>query len=524
MSDDQFMPARYIQAVRSDPAAGSSAPPNYGDDVVNHIHTASGQYGIASRAYLNQDEATRHSKQNAERMRKDAGIMECVEARQRAVALLPWHIEPENPKDPVQEAFAGEMEAIIEETPRFTEYRRNCLEAIWYGRYGIANRFGADQVGGVWRTVVSEWEPRHGDKLIFRFDDGDKRHLPGQVGIRVSAAFRNSSERETRRKIQATEVGLVYWLDQWERDTMIVHKHMVEDGPWEDPRSLGRIHGIGIRDRIYWTWYCMIECLQRVIEFLDRAAFGVELWPYPANNAKAKQKTEEAAKSAMGGGRTIITCPILEGENSDLYMPHLMEPGLGGVESTIRIIKEYFGHQIKRYILGQTLSSEADATGLGSGVADAHLATLADILTYDARNLEETLTKDLLRPLQKWNYRGNTTKLKFKIDTESDNVREKLEAIEKAFGMGLKIKEDDIYSIIAMSRPDPDDAVLSIQDIQQSQNPIAGLTGGIEQNNEGKPTVFSADKFHSDFMSNLHSRQANSGVIADSGLKLSTAS
>jgi hypothetical protein len=505
--DSYDLPANVLQQSLVDPALGTGAPQNFGQDVIPHIHTASGKYGIASHAYLNQDEATQHSKQNAERMRKDCGIMESVEARQRAVALLPWHIEPEDKRDSNQVALAAEMTAILEETPRFTEYRRVCQEAIWYGRYGIANSFGADTVRGRWRTVVSRWEPRHGDKLVFRFDDGDKKQLADQVGIRVSTSFRRSADFDSRRKIQATEVGLVYWLDQWERRTMVVHKHMVEDGPWEDPRSLGRIHGVGIRDRIYWTWYCMVECLQRVVEFLDRAAFGIEVWPYPQGNDTAKKKTEEAATKAMGGGRSVILVPLPPGENMDMFMPQIIEPGLSGVDSTIRIIKEYFGHQIKRYIIGQTLTSEADATGLGSGVADAHLATLADILTYDARNQEETLTQDLLRPLQAWNFRNERAKLKFKIDTESDNAKEKMEAISKAFGMGLKVKSDDIYQIIAMSKPDADDEVLSMQQIQQSQNPVAGVGGGIiragQDSQAGPGSIFSPEKFHQDFMAKL---------------------
>ena len=156
---------------------------------------------------------------------------------------------------------------------------------------------------------------------------------------------------------------------------------------------------------------------------------------------------------------------------------------------------------------------------MGSGVADAHLATLADILTYDARNLEETLTKDLVRPLQAWNFPGNRTKIKFKIDTESDNVKEKLEAIQTAFNMGLEIRSEDIYKIIAMSRPDADDDVLSMARQQAAAGggmPGAGLAqpgAGVAQAGQG--SVFSLESFHQDFATALQQQK---------GLSLATAS
>ncbi len=87
--------------------------------------------------------------------------------------------------------------------------------------------------------------------------------------------------------------------------------------------------------------------------------------------------------------------------------------------------------KMKRYILGQTLTSEAEATGLGSGVADAHLATFADIVAYDARNLEETLTEDFVLPIQRWNFpKSDRFYMRFVIDTESPDAEGKLKAIK----------------------------------------------------------------------------------------------
>jgi hypothetical protein len=450
-----------VFAASADPAkTWPGAPTNFGEIVVPHAFTVAGQVGLAGRAYLNADEAIRHSRANSERMRVDCQIMECLEARQRATALLNWHVEADDEKDSTAKSLAEALTPIVKRTPRFLELRRCLLEAIWYGRYATAMQFGTREIRGTRAISVTRWEPRHGDKLVFRYDDGSGEYTPDQVGIRlgVLGQIDNRPIGLNRQQVSYTDQGMVYWLAEWERKTLIVHKHTVEDGIFEDSVTSGRIHGVGVRSRVYWTWYAMVECLQRALEYLDRSAFGVELWRYPANNPKAKSETERAAKNNVGGGRSIVMVPVFPGDQQDMYGVEHIEPGLQGVDRLLQVIKEYFGHKIKRYILGQTLTSEADATGLGSGVADAHLATFADIVQYDARNLEETLTEDFIRHLQSWNFPGSEKHyLRFVIDTESPNVKEKMEAYKSAWDMGLTIPAENVADVIGISL-DPESA------------------------------------------------------------------
>ncbi len=318
-------------------------PPNWGEQVVPHIMTVSGQSGLAGRAYLNADEALMHDPQNAERMRADCGIMECIEARERAVALLNWHIEPEDDKSQEQKALALTLKKIIERTPRFVELRRWLAEAIWYGCNGAALQYASKEIGGCRRIAVQRWEPRNGDKFVFRYDDGTRNYSPDQVGIRIGLGgiYQDKlySWASKTKKIEYTQRGMVYWFDRLERQTVILHKHMVEDGPFENPMLSGRIHGVGIRTRIYWTWYAMVECMQRALEYLDRSAFGVELWRYPANNSKAKIDTERAATKSVGGGRSVVLVPVPPGEDSSLYGVEHIEPGLQGSIDSCKLSK-----------------------------------------------------------------------------------------------------------------------------------------------------------------------------------------
>jgi hypothetical protein len=176
------------------------APPLFGEEVTPHVMTFASMIGSYARAYVQSDEALQDSWDNARCMRNDVGIMECVESRQRMTAQLETSIEAENDKHYGQVSLARELERIVKRIRRFPEYKRNLMEAIWYGRYAIQNKYGWQQINGRQRLMPSApvadhpgWLPIHGDKLVFRYDNGllkpelgEYAPMCGQVGKRIS--------------------------------------------------------------------------------------------------------------------------------------------------------------------------------------------------------------------------------------------------------------------------------------------------------------------------------------------------
>ena len=142
---------------------------------------------------------------------------------------------------------------------------------------------------------------------------------------------------------------------------------------------------------------------------------------------------------------------------------------MAGVTAIQDLVMNYFGAAIKRYILGQTLTTEAAGTGLGSNLADVHLATFLSIVKYDATLLEETITNDILDPWFRANFPLEKFRLRFRIDTESEDAQQKLNAAQSAYQMGLALREQDIYDLLGFAKPDPQDAVLSQVRMQQIQ-------------------------------------------------------
>jgi len=466
-----------------DPALKTpGAPPNFGKDVFPHVLTFQGILSSIARVYRPSDEALRDSYSNARFMRNDCSIMECLEQRKRSTALLDWHLEPEDATDPAAQWVADQLTKIVSRIPRFMQYRDSLLDALWYGRSAIRHRYEWQIVDKRNRICVAEWAPVHGDKLVFRYDDGTGKHTAENVGIRVGAgyaaqhpALKQWADITKGEKIEPTDWGLAYFLDPWEREMLAIHKHQIEDGEYEDPENAGRIHGIGIRSRIYWCWFQKQEALAWLMEYLERSGFGIEIWYYPYGNPEAKAKTREAAEERIGQGRNIIMVPRPVGDQAQSYGVERIEPGMAGAGLLQDILTTYFGHQIKRYILGQTLTSEASNTGLGSNLGEIHLATYMDIIRYDATNLQETLTTELVDRLKLYNFPAyRDVRVLFKIKTESDRIEERLNAWRQAYDMGIKLKARDVYDMIGAAEPGPeDDALQAPQFAQQEQATMA---------------------------------------------------
>jgi phage gp29-like protein len=463
----------------TDPALGTGAPPNWGRKPVPHIMSFSGLAASVARVYRNADEAYRNSIQNARFMRSDIGIMECLESRQRCTSELPWHIEPEDAKSQDQKELCAHLEDLISRTRKFSEMRRCLMEAIWYGRSGIQLQWRRQQIYGKGTYTLPMalpkeesfgWWPIHGDKLAFRYDDekpifGLYGEPLGAIGVRVSSAMVDS---RLRPYIHQTDRHMAYFYPEWQREMLIVHKHQIEDGDYEDPISAGSVNGVGLRSRVYWEWFQKQELLAMLMEYLERSAAGIEIWEYPAGNATAKAAVEEQARERRGSSQSAILFPKPMGEDASQYDVRHVEPGMAGAQAIQDLLTEYYGKRIKRLILGQNLTSEADSTGMGSGVADAHRKTLSQIVSYDAGNLEETLTHELLKPFVKFNCpHAVHMNLKFRIDTEDPDTESRLEGFRTAFDLGARLKESDVLDAIGASPPNDDDVVLQNQQAGQ---------------------------------------------------------
>lgn len=461
--------------------------PAGGNYPILHAQTFSSMRNSVSNTYGVSDEALKHAAYRAPMMRNDPCVMECLEARQRATALLKWHLETDDSKHPIHKALIDRMTKRIKQIPYYIKYRYSLCDAFWYGRSANAHKWGRKVLDGRINHVIEKWRPIHGDKLVFKYAVGhDDGWAEDQIGIRVSPLHvieRNGRKMFGNREVVPlgrtvyTDQGMAYFIDPSERATIAIHKHIVEDGPFEDVLSAGRIHGVGIRDRIYWTWYQKQEALATIMLLIERFGTGFTIVRFPANDVNAEKKVRQLVEEHRADN--IILFPAQPGDpNYDAYSIERIEPTTAGIELVDGVVHRFFGHQIKRYIVGQTLTSEATGTGMNSNLADVQLGTFMQIVQFDAANLAETETNEVVRPLQIFNEPElSEIQVRMVIESHGDEAEKVINNYKTGWEMGAQIPEKAVQEVLNIPEAELGERILSKAAVTPMMPGIGGGSG-----------------------------------------------
>ena len=428
-------------------------PPAGGQEVIPHVSQFISLINSVSKVYKHPDQAIRHSRTNARAMLHDLSILEPLQARQLAVAELRHEIQPENPEDPFQVDTAKRLNDIVEGIPRFLRWKLSLAEAIWYGRCANQNlyewRFNKSKT-----LEIADWIPINGDTLVFKWDTR-------QLGILIGPSFGIGTAAPNIPWIP-TDQGRAHILSDWERSSFVLHQHFITSADYFEPEAAGAITGYGIRNYLYWTWYLKNELLSWLVEYAERTALGIWVYFYESGNPNSFNQAKEAAEKQAFSTRLLY--PYKTGADSKNIKPfEYLEPNNSGMKTFVEIIDNYFGRMIKQYILGQTLTSEAHATGLGSSVADAHERSLHRIIAFDAANLEDTINLDLMPVLMKWNFPTANFKCKFKFVVDRPDTESFLSGAREFFNLGGSLKESQVREVLGLTEPEEGDKVLQKQ-------------------------------------------------------------
>jgi phage gp29-like protein len=189
-----------------------------------------------------------------------------------------------------------------------------------------------------------------------------------------------------------------------------------------------------------------------LLEFLERLGTGMTIFFYEAGNPKSEEEVRKIAQEQSRNNFMLFPRPIgLEKQGAGVER---VEVSAKGSEVLFKLVNDYFDSYIRSFILGQTLSSQAQSTGLGSAVAEFHQKTLYRILKYDAINLQETLTKDFVGVLLKYN-RPNLPErcIKLIFDLDHPQPKELLECAKLFQQMGGDLDMDQVRSSTGFTKP-----------------------------------------------------------------------
>lgn len=416
-----------------------------------HVLTFSSIWNSGQRVYSwRWDEALKSNRENAVGMRRDAFLMGLLRERQLATAQLHWHLEPDDARDARQRQTADGLTHLIRGIPHLQRIFMGLLEAIWYGRSAVQVAYGWIERDGRRFLTVRDHVPVNGDKIQYRYRLGDETPAveDGTPCILVNAtrgADLARAETVSTDRGRALLLANPYW-----RERFLIHAHEIEDEDFFNGEMAGGIHGVGIRSRIYWLDWLRKEWLSNVCDYLERVGQGMLIFYYEAGNSQSEARAMEAAEK-QGRNSVIVWPRPIGGEKPGAGVDKLDMP-MSGSETLIKL-QEHLESIIARFIVGQSLSSRAEATGLGSRVADLHADTKYKIVRFDAQNLGETLTSDLVRVLQKWNYPNENFPIRWLFDVEKPNAKDYLDAARTFLQMGGTLDAGEVRGLTGLSKP-----------------------------------------------------------------------
>lgn len=461
------------------PSPVGELPPLGGHWSIQHFKTFSGQANLASRTYRwTFDEALRDSLCNANAMRHDPIIRKAIDKRAKPVCQLDWQLEPIDPSDPSLVENAYLLTRILRETPRLQQVKRTLLaETFFYGRYGVTMKLQYKMIDGVPRVYFQDWYPVNGDKIVFKYD--------GTPGVLISTAQFEGDWTPTER-------GAAHFFTPDEMETFYWHEFEPTDADFFEHELAGGIHGVGFRGKLYYYWWLRSNLESQMVDFLQKIGQGFTIFYYEAGNEKSKEEVAEAARTQLGNNVYLFPRNKL-GESAYAgpgiqHIPISMQ-GSNFFQTQI----EYYNDIMTDYILGETLTTAVGATGMGSGVAQAHEDTSDDRVKYDAADLEHVMQR-MVETLNRWNCPGSPAP-KFKFLVDKRNPGEYMESVSFAYQMGLDIDEDDVREVLSLPRPEPGHGILNklgsldpaAMGMTPQGMPMAGQPGPQQADGQGQP-------------------------------------
>ena len=281
---------------------------------------------------------------------RDAHLRAEYDKRKGAPLGIDWHIEPPTDASRAEKKAAAAIEDIL----------RNAVDDLEDVQLGMM-----DGVGHGFAPIELEWQ-RLGTEWLPAF------HLRPQAWYQL-----DRSRRELRLRDGSGD-GAVPQPMGW-----IMHPHV--------KAKTGYLGRAGLARTLIWPFIYTAYAIGDMAEFLE--TFGL-----PFIIGKYMQGASDEEKASLLHAVTSL------GHDARAIMPEgmLLEihkiAGSGDSSPHMRMV-EWADAAQSKCLLGQVLSAEAKATGMGSGVAELHALVRRDILKSDCRQLAGTLTRDLVYPL-----------------------------------------------------------------------------------------------------------------------------
>lgn len=443
----------------------------------------------ATRVYsYRYDEAMRDNFVAARAMKRDAFLLGLFEERVEPTVNREFTLEVEDDRDPEQQHVRDGLTRIIRNIGDFDAMKRALMEGVWYGRAGAAWAFAKqEEVDNLWG--IGKWDSVHGDSVQFSFDGHPCIMMDAQTAAWYSSHGAKYGPPgigdlvPTDRGGTALQLHRSYW-----RERYAIHQHLLQKADYFEGEMAGSVQGLGLRGQVYWQYVVRTDALTWMLAYMQAVGqMDLLVFNYPAGNYAAQQQQELNAQRIIG--KAAIACPRSPTQNwPAVEQIPMNSAGLAALQT---LVADYFDRHIERLFVGQSMSAGADkGTGLGgTGRAEFSKATKDELLVFDANRLDQTLTRDLIKPLKKYNFPWAKFPVRFKSVLPDLKAQEKVMSGKVLISVGVPIKADELREAAGYSRPEPGDDVIGAPQMGPpgAGGPPGAAPGGAPAPGGGQP-------------------------------------
>ena len=197
------------------------------------------------------------------------------------------------------------------------------------------------------------------------------------------------------------------------------------------------------------AYMCKSYALKDWLAFAEVFGMPVRVGKYPSGTSKAEQAILLRAVSNIG---TDAACIISE----EMSVEFISSNTTGG-DMVFRGLADWLDSQVSKGVLGQTMTADAHASGIGSGQADVHNEIRGDIRASDAKQIASTLRHDVVVPLIDLNFGPRRPREYPIVRIETDDP-EDLESLSKSLppfiDRGLPVEVSTILDKFGLPTPE----------------------------------------------------------------------
>lgn len=300
-------------------------------------------------------------------LERDAHCFAVLQKRKLAVVARPWQVDAASDA-PIDKAAADLVTRQLKALGKVTDDERQLITGF---DQTTANFLDATLKGFAVGEVM--WEVRGAELWASRIIPRDQRRFAFGEDLRLRMLTRSNMLLGEELPIRK----------------FILHRFGAKD---DAP------HGKGLGHILFWPVFFKRQDIGFWLVFADKFGSPTAIGKYPSGASAAEKRTllEALGAIAQDAGITVPEGMLIE----------LLEAKGRGSTDTYEKLARYMDEQMSLAVLGESITTTAKSTGLGSGVAEKQNDVRLEIAQSDSDMLSDTLNATLVRWITEYNLPG----------------------------------------------------------------------------------------------------------------------